>query len=128
MSRRMQRAMERIRRSGASFYRTDKQGTISFYSDGQEMWADLEPCQDFTEGKYQEDVAEAGDGMEEDLITGERIDPAEAAYVCNRGSFVFHDPDCENVPKIHSWNLGYTAAEREKVLEYGYKACRNCRP
>ena len=121
-------ALERIRRTGAALYRTDLQGTVSFYSDGETFWFAGEPCQDFSEGRYPEDGQETKDVLTEDLITGERIDPAGADYVCNRGSFVFHMPDCENVPKIHSWNLGYTCADRETILQYGYKACRNCRP
>ena len=121
-------ALERIRRSGAALYRTDLQGTVTVCSDGNGIWTELTPCQDFSEGKYPEEAPEEENKPEEDVITGETIDPSEASFVCNRGSFVFHYPDCENVPKIHSWNLGYTSAEREKVLEYGYKACRNCRP
>lgn len=40
--------MQRLDNEGVSLYRTDRQGTVTAYSDGTGLWFDQEPCDDFS--------------------------------------------------------------------------------
>ena len=38
--------LQRLQERGIQMYRTDLQGTVILYSDGNSIWSDQDPCQD----------------------------------------------------------------------------------
>lgn len=108
-------ALERIQDTGSQLFRTDIQGTIVAYSDGDSFWFNQEPCDDWTAGEKSTETADA------ETTT-------ETQYVCNINSKKFHYPDCSSVEKMKEKNKKYTDKDRDELIAEGYEPCQNCNP
>ena len=91
---------------GIKIFRTDMQGEVTAYSDGDTCWVDAEP-------------AEGVDLQEEDY---------DGTYVINKNSGKFHYPDCGSVDDMSEENKVYSNESRDKLMKEGYSPCGNCRP
>ncbi|MBQ9064929.1 MAG: MBL fold metallo-hydrolase [Blautia sp.] len=114
------RTMERIRTSGISVYRTDRQGTItaSFVPGGSIIWN--KACSDdLSGGTYDEDLVKRETAAEI---------PEDVTYVLNGSSFKFHRPECEMAGAVNPRNRVAFTGTREEAIELGYEPCGKCRP
>ena len=96
--------LSRLSDAGTTVYRTDLLGTVVAVSDGKEV--------SFTTEKNGSPTAGRGES-------------AEAVYIGNRNSSVFHLEHCPNLPKEE--NRVYFPA-RQDALDAGYTPCGNCCP
>ena len=120
--------LQRLQNHGITMFRTDNQGTIIAYSDGGDIWFNVDPSDDWTAGNgimnLEGTDAEAGEevtrGMPEEEVT--------FRYVCNTNTKKFHYPDCKSVNQIKEENRLYTDQSRDDLIAQGYEPCGNCRP
>ena len=100
-----------------TLYRTDQQGEVTVYSDGQKCWFSTEPCQDWSAGNQA--IAE------KPLST---TVPQTAQYVLNTHTKKFHFPDWPSVDQMSEKNKEFTDASRDELIARGYTACGRCNP
>ena len=106
-----------LRRHNISLYRTDVQGEITAYSDGQKIWFSTLPCEDWSAGTQEV--------FKEPLPT---VIPQISRYVLNTHTKKFHNPDCSSVEQMNDKNKAVTDASREELIARGYTACGRCNP
>lgn len=130
-------AMERLQAEGVELFRTDKQGEIIAYSDGENITFNQEPCNDFSAGTVQETSSGAnGSGQLSDSASGNTAasgssssaESANYTYVCNIKSYKFHRAYCDSVDKMSEANKLYTNDSRESLIAQGYSPCQSCNP
>ncbi len=129
--------LQRLQNHGAAIYRTDIQGTVIAFSDGEDIWFNTDSCD--SEGSENGTILSLGmlDGswsdegitrqmpLETELQAEEQED---FAYVCNTSTMKFHYPECDSVAKMKEKNRLYTNLSREELLAEGYKPCGSCHP
>lgn len=133
--------MQRLDNEGVSLYRTDRQGTVTAYSDGTGLWFDQEPCDDFSAGDTagERDNSGAAGQSEDGYLMPEDADGqggtgqgasenTDAVYVCNLNTKKFHYAYCDSVNKMKESNRKYTDESRESLIAQGYEPCQNCNP
>lgn len=106
-----------LQQHGITLYRTDQQGEVTVYSDGQQCWFSTEPCQDWSTGNQSI--------PEEPLST---TVPQTAQYVLNTHTKKFHFPDCPSVDQMSEKNKEFTDASRDELIARGYTTCGRCNP
>ena len=97
--------LSRLRDAEAAVYRTDMQGTVVAVSDGKDIT--------FTVEKNPDAVTNPTDGA------------AEAYYIGNLNSKVFHRPTCSGLPEERNQTRFET---RDEAVQAGYTACGRCKP
>ena len=112
-------------------YRTDLQGTLILHSDGDSIWSDQDPCQDWTPGSYDGQTrtipVNDGTGQEDsDQASGETSEVIR--YVCNTNTKKLHYPSCDSVKQMNESNRMNTNQSRDELIAQGYQPCGNCRP
>lgn len=112
-----EQTLNALQQHGIALYRTDQQGEVTVYSDGQQCWFGTEPCQDWSAGNQSI--------PEEPLST---TVPQTAQYVLNTHSKKFHFPDCPSVDQMSEKNKEFTDASRDELIARGYTACGRCNP
>lgn len=110
-----EQTLESIRRRGIALYRTDKQGEVTVYSDGDSYWFSTASCEDWTHGTQTV--------PEEELAT---TSPREALFILNTHTKKFHLPDCPSAAQIEEQNKAYTDVSRDELISRGYTACKCC--
>lgn len=90
--------LSRFENLGAKVYRTDKDGTVIAYSDGENVT--------FSSGRNEEKTA-------------------ENIYVGNKNSKKFHRADCASLPSEKNSVYFNT---KDEAIEKGYSPCGGCRP
>ena len=108
--------MERLQAMNCELYRTDKQGTIIAYSDGNAIWFNTEPCTDWSSNISSESESTA-------INTS-----GEVTYVCNTNTYKFHYEYCDSVEKMKEENKRITSESRDSLIAQGYEPCKNCCP
>lgn len=123
--------MQRLDSEGVSLYRTDRQGTVTAYSDGAGLWFDQDPCDDFSsrqadgQGAVNLDISgQNGSGQQEASDSGNR----GTTYVCNLNTKKFHYTYCDSVNRMKETNKKFTDESRESLIAQGYDPCKNCNP
>ena len=114
--------LERIQNAGSFLYRTDIQGEIIMYSDGQEYWFDQEPCND-----WNSDIAGYGAGGSVPAIAP-GAEEKDISYIGNKNTYRFHYPECKSVSQMKDKNKVYLSGTRDEVISMGYEPCQNCNP
>lgn len=115
-------ALERIQNAGSFLYRTDIQGEIIMYSNGQEYWFNQEPCDDWNSG-------DADSGAEGSVLTAvPETEEKELSYIGNKNTYKFHYPECKSVSQMKDKNKVYLSGTRDEVISMGYEPCQNCNP
>lgn len=95
--------------------RTDQVGTVVFYSDGVELRYETEHAAIVT------------------ATPGATATPSSvlamigAAYIGNKNSMKFHNPDCSGVQSMKEKNK-VLLESREEAIEKGYVPCGMCQP
>lgn len=54
--------------------------------------------------------------------------PAEAEYILNRNTGVFHYPWCSSVDQMKESNKIYFTGDRQEAIDDGYRPCKRCEP
>ncbi len=109
--------MERLRNIDCELYRTDKQGTIIAYSDGNTLWFNVAPSTDWSGG------SSLGGG---DIAGVTSL--GSTTYVCNMNTYKFHYEYCDSVNKMKEENKMITNESRDTLIAQGFEPCKNCCP
>lgn len=112
-----EQTLEALQRHEIALYRTDQQGEVTVYSDGQQCWLSTSPCEDWTPG------SQTASGTP--LATAP---PERARYVLNTHTKKFHYPECPSVDQMSEKNKELTDASRDELIARGYTACGRCNP
>lgn len=112
-----EQTLDTLQRHGAALYRTDKQGEVTVYSDGENCWFSTSPCEDWIPGSQT--------APDTPLATAP---PQSALYVLNTHTKKFHYPDCPSVGQMSDKNKDFTDASREELIGRGYTPCGRCDP
>ena len=129
--------LQRIRDHGVDIYRTDMQGTVIAFSDGEDIWFNTDPCDN--ESPENGTVLSLGmldgswsdEGITRQIPTETELQAQEQedyTYVCNTSTMKFHYPECDSVAKMKEKNRLYTNLSREELLAEGYKPCGSFHP
>lgn len=112
--------LNHLREMGVKLFRTDEQGSIVAYCDGDVLSWNCAPSQSWKAG---EPLGSAGaDGGH----SAARPDSATDSIIANKNSKVFHKPECSHLPKEE--NRVYFNS-REEALAAGYgNPCDYCNP
>lgn len=105
--------LNELRQMGVSVYRTDEQGTIVAYSDGENITWNCSGSESWKAGEP------VGSSVEQEK---------NASYVLNRNTGKFHRRSCSSVEQISEENREYTDKSREEIIEAGYEPCKRCNP
>ena len=106
-----------LQQQGVALYRTDKQGEITVYSDGENCWFSTSPCEDWMPGSQT--------APDTPIATAP---PQSALYVLNTHTKKFHYPDCPSVEQMSDKNKDFADATREELISRGYTPCGRCDP
>ena len=121
-------ALRRIKESGSKLYRTDAQGEVTVYSDGNKYWFSQAPSNNWTQG----DIVEKSETKSNEGTTGATISTSDDAsgttYILNTRSKKFHYPYCNSVSKMSEKNKKSSHESREQLIKQGYQPCKNCNP
>lgn len=112
-----EQTMTALQQHGVALYRTDKQGEITVYSDGENCWFSTNPCEDWTPGSQTTPDTPLATTL-----------PQSARFVLNTHTKKFHDPDCPSVEQMSDKNKDFTCAAREELISRGYTPCGRCNP
>lgn len=137
--------MNSLMAMGVQLFRTDAQGTIIAYSNGNEITFNVEPTDDWSIGnaEYAESAstqvkrawAEATQAVKQE--SGEETlevtdvpeeQEEEITYVLNMNSMKFHKPGCDSVKDMKEKNRKDVTLSRDEVVELGYEPCKRCNP
>ena len=123
--------MQRLKERDIQMFRTDKQRTVSAYSDGEDIWFNTYPCDDWSSGNSIDSSENANTyepAADPSEISLEESVDKEAAYVCNTNTKKFHYPDCNSVNKMKEEHKLFTNLSRDALIMEGYEPCGNCNP
>ena len=121
--------LQRLQNRGITMYRTDEQGTVVAYSDGQNIWFNVEPSDYWSEDDNNLLPVEMDDVGNDNPVFKLIPDETESyQFVCNVNTKKFHYPDCESVNEMNEENRLYTPLDRDALIADGYQPCRNCNP
>ena len=105
--------LSRLRDVDTKVYRTDMQGTIVCYSDGENISFAVEKN------------ATADTIL---LPPNSTQKNKETEYILNTNSLKFHSPECKNAQSMSKKNRKDYTGTRESVIEMGYEPCGTCDP
>ena len=107
------RVLDAVRDEGAEIFRTDRQGSVTAYTDGEFLWFIAEPCDDWAPGTVAEHKTPV---------------PGKEEYILNQRTMRFHRPDCESAAKMNPENRVLSRDSREDLIARGYLPCGVCNP
>lgn len=133
--------LKTLKSSGVKIYRTDKQGDITFSSDGKNITVEMEntettgnpllPANPITPNNtriissdspaVQSSSGSFGDGNSIPIPDG-------TTYVLNNNTHKFHYPSCDSVSDISEKNIEFSNATYEDIIANGYSPCMKCNP
>ncbi len=131
--------MNRLENHAIPVLRTDYQGDLTLFSDGEIWNFEPLPIADYSSGIFADDnlsksvpseliddtgsntdnIAESDNGNSE-IITVE--------YILNMNTKKFHYPTCRSVKDIKEENYGESNLSRDELIAQGYSPCGNCKP
>ena len=117
--------LSRLKDAGATIYRTDLQGTIICYSDGNTLSFVTEknaPVQMKDETIWSWDVSAENPQM--DAVPDES---SEAPYIGNKNSLKLHYAYCSSVDDMKESNK-VEFYSRDEAINLGYVPCKRCNP
>ena len=135
-----------LREAGVHVYRTDEQGSIIAFSDGQKISFNCAPSETWQAGEQQGTASQNNDGYIENNFenntenyensnstwemgdTPPATEEVTAQYVLNKNTGVFHYSYCRDVKKMSERNKLFSNESRDKIIEQGYRPCQHCNP
>ena len=119
--------LSRLRDAGATVYRTDLQGNIICYSDGNSLTFMTErdaPPENMAASGTTWDWGAPGEDEQEDVIMDET---GEAPYIGNKNSKKLHYAECSSVDDMKEKNK-VEFYSRDEAINQGYEPCKRCNP
>lgn len=128
--------MEKLSDMGIQVYRTDEQGTIVVSSDGNSLFWNMDPCNDYTSGDGKSPAGESetqgfageqyddqGESNDTDSIEADSAQNSqeEMVWISATGSKYHSIPDCGNMNPDKAYQEPLSQAEAQ-----GYEACKKC--
>ena len=110
--------LSRLRDAGATLYRTDLHGDITFKSNGNGITVT-------TQKQTYVDVWKAGDGKKPDQVTIATQVGQVASFIGNKNSKIFHLDSCGGLP-LEKNRIYFS--NRSDAVNMGYRACQRCNP
>lgn len=110
--------LSRLSDADVKTYRTDLNGDIYVYSDGQNIT--IETAKEADE----DEIFKPADVAKNEEYTTESTGDAQA-YVLNTKTMKFHYPSCSGLP---TKNRADTTATRDELIAKGYSPCGICKP
>lgn len=118
--------LSRLRDAGAIVYRTDLQGNIICYSDGNLLTFETE--KDAPEdGNSDETAWNWGTPVEDGQEDAVPDETGEAPYIGNKNSKKLHYADCPSVDDMKDKNK-VEFYSRDEAINQGYEPCKRCNP
>lgn len=134
-----------LRAAGISVYRTDEQGSIIAYSDGQNISFNCAPSESWIAGEPIGTTQENTGSYIENQVENSSVDNGEnytwgaeetqgtsdenmATYVLNLSTKKFHHLNCRDVKKMSDKNKYFSNEGREEIIAKGYEPCGHCHP
>ena len=117
-----QNTIDKLTKAGATIYRTDLHGDITFTSDGKKLSIQ-------TEKNASSFDVNTGDGKKGSSSLGAGNDvsiPAGTKFVLNISSKKFHVQDCGSVKDMNAKNMQFSTASADELIKAGYKPCQRC--
>ena len=127
-----QETLKRLKKLNVSLFRTDTQGTIIAYSDGNELWFNVQATDNWNPG-----TEYINNGLVRQIPISEQVEEESmnnslaentSRYVCNTNTMKFHYPDCPSVFQMNDNNRMITELSREELILQGYQPCGSCKP
>lgn len=126
--------MEKLNALGVSLFRTDDQGIIIAYSNGNEISFNVLPSDNWTNGnapnaesastQVKNAIAEASAAAENEQTEVSE----EITYVLNKNSMKFHKIGCDSVKDMAKKNREDVTLGRDEIIELGFTPCKRCNP
>lgn len=110
-----EKTLATLNKYNCKIYRTDEQGEVTAYSDGESIWFNTNPIVDDVNNATVSDDSDASNSY-----TGE--------YVLNTKSKKIHLPTCSSLDQMSEQNKETTTKSKEELLNEGYTLCGNCNP
>lgn len=107
-----QETLAKLTTAGIKVYRTDRDGTVIFVSDGKTL----------TVRVLGSTIVPRAPNAAASAASG-----AEGYYIGNKNSRKFHRPDCQWAQKIAPYNWVYFKT-RDEANSAGYVPCKVCKP
>lgn len=124
--------MEKLEKDGIQIFRTDRQGEVSVYADGNSYWFSMDPSNDWKSGNEEmgAEGKESTSAAAETITNGSEENGQESAdtYILNTHTLKFHRTDCEAVEKMSERNREVSHLSREELIGQGYSPCGACKP
>ena len=99
---------------GITTYRTDEQGTIIVYSDGE------------TISFQQEGQKDTGRAENKSMATTQNKSESEEDYILNTNTKKIHLKTCSSVADIHEENRLESKETLTVLMKQGYTPCKRC--
>lgn len=96
--------LSRLNQLGCQIFRTDLQGTILSYSDGQTLT--------FNTISWKESD----------------LSDSDVTFILNTRSKKFHQKDCDAILDMNEQNKSYSTLSKEALKKQGYSPCKKCLP
>lgn len=117
-----QNTIDKLASNGATIYRTDLQGDITFTSDGKKLSVE-------TEKNASSFEVNTGDGKKETsgMSAGNDISiPEGTKYVLNTNTKKFHVPSCGSVNDMSAKNMQFSTSLTDELMKSGFTPCQRC--
>ena len=115
-----------FRSMGVQVFRTDEQGSIIAYSDGQNITWNCSPSDSWLSGSGAHvggTSSSSGDNGASNNSGNQKM-----VYVCNINTMKFHYPDCSSATEMKKENRQEITATRNELIKQGYEPCGGCKP
>lgn len=106
--------LNRFRSMGIKVFRTDEQGSIIAYSDGDTITWNTSPSESWQAGEPQ-------GASPKEVQT-------QQGYVLNTNTHKFHRTDCSSVQDMSEKNKEFSNKSRDEIIADGYEPCKRCDP
>ena len=116
-----ERVLSSLKNRNVELYRTDKQGNVNAFSDGETWWFDQEPCNDWSSGNEAQNKEAASAAPLDKSISG-------TTYVLNTHTKKYHYPDCSSVSRMKDENKETVISTPDQLNQRGYSRCGICQP
>lgn len=106
--------LQKLQEMGITTYRTDEQGTIIVYSDGENI------------SFQQERQKDTGRAENKSMATTQNKSESEADYILNTNTKKIHLRTCGSVADIHEENRLESKETLAVLMKQGYTPCKRC--
>lgn len=115
-----------FRAMGIKVFRTDEQGSIIAYSDGEAITWNCSPSESWLSGNGAHVTKDADSHSSSTTTT--TSESKKTSYICNTNTMKFHYPSCSSAKDILEENRLEIKTTRNELINQGYEPCGGCKP